>query len=77
MLAARHAAERMQRCWATPAAFSIDHLRASLQARHMLDTDSCNNTTCFSIHCQCVYHFVIFQPKSKDLSGYITKNQIA
>ncbi|EIE18312.1 MA3-domain-containing protein [Coccomyxa subellipsoidea C-169] len=32
MLGARHAAERLQRCWATPFAFSIDHLRHSFQA---------------------------------------------
>lgn len=36
MLGARHAAERMQRCWAVPAAFSIEHLRASFEVRPSL-----------------------------------------
>lgn len=54
MLGARHAAERLQRCWATPFAFSIDHLRHSFDVRCNLCTHprtynnchSCSNSAC-------------------------------
>ena len=31
LLGAKHAAERLQRCWAHPVSFSIQHLRSSFQ----------------------------------------------
>ena len=36
LLGAKHAAERLQRCWAQPMSFSIKHLRKSFQVCSLL-----------------------------------------